>query len=188
MLETGLVVVLATHLSFLITFAGAIKIAERDSFRNVLDAHRLLPMRWTIAASVGIPWAEVLVGLWLFSGFQLTNASFAAAALLGSFLVYRLILYRALKRDVPCGCVGTARETATGSRSAETASLGLNLALALLLGAVGRTSLYPEWLGAAMPGIFAVALAVVVHLRRRRLASLPAPFQALTIPVKEVLT
>jgi uncharacterized membrane protein YphA (DoxX/SURF4 family) len=75
-------------------------------FAMAIDAYQLLPQWAVMLAARTLPWAELVLGLWLISGKWLRIAAPAASLLLLSFFV---ILIRSYVKgmQIDCGCFGS---------------------------------------------------------------------------------
>jgi len=75
-------------------------------FAMDIDAYQLLPQWAVVLVARTLPWAELLLGLWLISGKWLRISSLGASLLLGSFFV---LLVRAYLKgmQINCGCFGS---------------------------------------------------------------------------------
>lgn len=78
-------------------------------FAASIDTMQILPEWGVIAVARILPWAELVLGLALLSGFFLRYSSIASAALL---TVFFSVLVRSYVRGmtVDCGCFGTGEE------------------------------------------------------------------------------
>ena len=71
-----------------------------------VDAYRLLPEWAVLFVARTLPWAELVLGLWLISGKWLRPAASAASALLAAFIVVMVRSY-AKGMQIDCGCFGS---------------------------------------------------------------------------------
>ena len=124
----------------LFLYAGSAKIGSPQSFADSIASFRLLPVPLIDPAALGLPPLEILLGLWLISGWQRRQAAFSTLALTGFFL---LALASALVRGIPvdCGCFGTGGDPLLGSAHTGVAvarDAGLSAAAAFLYGFAWR--------------------------------------------------
>jgi uncharacterized membrane protein YphA (DoxX/SURF4 family) len=75
-------------------------------FAMDIDAYQLLPPWGVIFVARTLPWAELVLGLWLISGRWLRLSALGSSLLLGSFFV---LLVRAYLKgmQINCGCFGS---------------------------------------------------------------------------------
>ena len=71
-----------------------------------VDAYQLLPEWAVLFVARTLPWAELVLGLWLISGKWLRLAASAASALLAAFIVVMVRSY-AKGMQIDCGCFGS---------------------------------------------------------------------------------
>jgi uncharacterized membrane protein YphA (DoxX/SURF4 family) len=71
-----------------------------------VDAYQLLPEWAVLFVARTLPWAELVLGLWLISGKWLRLAAPAASALLAAFIVVLVRSY-AKGMQIDCGCFGS---------------------------------------------------------------------------------
>ncbi|MFN0171315.1 MAG: MauE/DoxX family redox-associated membrane protein [Bryobacteraceae bacterium] len=74
-------------------------------FALSIDAYQLLPSWAVFFVARTLPWAELLLGLWLVSGIGLRYASAAGSALLAFFFAIMVRSY-AKGLTIDCGCFG----------------------------------------------------------------------------------
>ena len=110
--------------------AGVRKLRNQAAFAQSLQPYRLLPARARVPFSLGLPAAEVLVGIAVLSGLQTNVTAVAAAAMFISFSVATMTTF-GLRGQTDCGCFGGATRLAPASLS-----LGRNVALIVLAAVV----------------------------------------------------
>ncbi len=100
-------------------------------FAMAIDGYRLLPQWAVIAAARTLPWAELLLGLWLISGKWLRISAPAASLLLLSFFA---ILVRAYAKgmQIDCGCFGSGDPISPLTLARDGSLLAASLALTAL--------------------------------------------------------
>ena len=89
-------------------FAGYFKLMEPvENFRGVLAQYEILPYAGVSWIASGLPWLELIFGVFLILGFAPRPSSLVLALLSLSFLVV-LGISLALHKSVPlsCGCFG----------------------------------------------------------------------------------
>jgi uncharacterized membrane protein YphA (DoxX/SURF4 family) len=74
-------------------------------FAMSIDAYGLLPEWGVLAVARGLPWLELLLGVWLLSAWRLRWAAVSAVAMLGVFFVLMIVSY-ARGMSIDCGCFG----------------------------------------------------------------------------------
>ncbi len=121
-------------LGVVLAYAGIIKIQESAEFADAIAGFRLLPVELSNLLALGLPPFEILLGVWLISGWKRRTAAFCAFILCGVFL---LALVSAAVRGiaVDCGCFGPA----AGSLSPENRlwlSVGRDVGLLAMAGVV----------------------------------------------------
>jgi len=94
-------------LGALFLYAGYAKLRNPFVFEMAVDGYQLLPPAGVIVVARGLPWLEVALGLWLWSGWKLPYSAAFTALLLGAFLVTMAITY-ARGIEAACGCFGTS--------------------------------------------------------------------------------
>src|SRR5512147_235871 len=81
-------------------YSGYVKIHEPLQFAASLMGYQLLPATWIYPVAEYFPWAEVALGVWLLSGFQVRLAGIAAAGLIMFFIVILTVTYaRGIEAD-----------------------------------------------------------------------------------------
>jgi len=94
-------------LGALFLYAGYAKLRHPFLFEMAVDGYQLLPPAGVIVVARGLPWLEVALGLFLWSGWQLRYSATFTALLLGAFLTMMAITY-ARGIEAACGCFGTS--------------------------------------------------------------------------------
>ncbi len=120
-------------------YAGAAKVLDRGGLAASIRSYELpLPEWFVTAAAVGLPYLEILLGLYLISGLF---TRFSAAATGGLMAVFIFALLQGVLRgiEIDCGCFGSGSSAETGNLLfALVRDVGL-LALALQLVFAGNT-------------------------------------------------
>ncbi len=115
-------------------YAGAVKVGSPQPFADSIASFRLLPASLIDLVALGLPSFEVLLGLWLLTGWRRRQAAFCTLAVTGVFL---LALGSAFVRglSVDCGCFGSGGDPLVGSGHAGVALVrdGLLAAVAAAL-------------------------------------------------------
>ncbi len=116
-------------LGALFAYAGAVKIGSPQPFADSIASFRLLPEILISPLALGLPPLEILLGLWLASGWRRREAAFSALVLA---VVFLLALGSAYARGlaVDCGCFGSEEDPILGSRHTAVA-IGRDLLLLL---------------------------------------------------------
>ena len=100
--------VLALRLAMGVVFlcAAWTKLAQSWTlFAMTIDAYQLLPQWAVVLVARSLPWAELLLGMWLISGRWLRFSASAASLLLGGF--FSILIRSYLKgMQIDCGCFG----------------------------------------------------------------------------------
>ena len=86
-------------------YAGAAKVADPQSFAEVIHAFRILPPAWINLLALTLPFFEIALGASLVGGWRVRENALAAALLVFVFLA---VLLQAGARgiDTDCGCFG----------------------------------------------------------------------------------
>jgi hypothetical protein len=82
--------------------------APPEEFAVVIEAYHLVSAATAAFMSITLPWAEILLGLMLVTGFKARKASAAGGAF---FLMFIFAIGSTIVRGVPlenCGCFGSA--------------------------------------------------------------------------------
>ena len=100
-------------------------------FAMAIDAYQLLPQWAVLVAARTLPWAELLLGLWLISGKWLRISAPAASLLLLSFFV---VLIRSYARGmrIDCGCFGSGDPLSPLTLARDGGLLAASLSLTVL--------------------------------------------------------
>lgn len=165
------VILILVHLGLLLAVAGAVKAADPGGFAAQLSAHNVVPASLRRMVAFSLPILEVFVGLWLVSGIAFRDALLAAIAVLGVFLAYRALMFRAQVR-APCGCfgsVGAVRSSALAETVALTINVGLAVAALLLAGS--QRAAYPTYLAPLVCTSAAAGLLSIFVAARRRVVA-----------------
>lgn len=106
--------VIRVLLGGLFLYAGAVKAGSPQPFADSIASFRLLPASLINPVALGLPPFEILLGLWLVSGWHRRQAAFSTLTLTGIFL---FALASALVRGIPvdCGCFGAGGDPLLGS-------------------------------------------------------------------------
>jgi uncharacterized membrane protein YphA (DoxX/SURF4 family) len=121
-----IVLLLRVALGATLIAAGALKIPHPEQLAAAIAGFRLLPAGVVAPLALGLPYFEVLVGLYLTIGLFTRVAAWVACA---QFVVYAGAIASAVVRGIPasCGCFGP-NDTAT----ADWPHVAVDLALALV--------------------------------------------------------
>lgn len=134
-----IVVLLRVALGATLIAAGALKIPHPEQLAAAIAGFRLLPAGVVAPLALGLPYFEVLVGLYVTIGLFTRVAAWVACA---QFVVYAAAIASAVVRGIPasCGCFGP-NDTATADWPHVAVDLGLALVGAVVaLGAPGPLS------------------------------------------------
>ncbi|MEK6569793.1 MAG: MauE/DoxX family redox-associated membrane protein [Bacteroidota bacterium] len=100
-------------LGFIFVFASIEKITQPEEFAKAITNYRLLPHAAVNLFAIGLPWVELLAGLFLILGLLVRGSSLLLTFLLSLFaLAIAISLARGL--DISCGCFGTASARKVG--------------------------------------------------------------------------
>lgn len=125
-------------LAAIFIYAGYAKLREPwPQFAVSINSFQLVPVNWLEPLAKYVPWAELLLGIWVVSGILLRWSALTAAAVLTFFFAVLIRSY-ALGIDVDCGCFGSGESHLGPARLAEEAVM-LALALAVSVAAFRRT-------------------------------------------------
>jgi uncharacterized membrane protein YphA (DoxX/SURF4 family) len=97
-------------------------------FAMSIDSYGLLPERSVLLVARALPWLELLLGLWLASGYGLRYAALAASAQL---LLFFFVMLRSYVKGlgIDCGCFGVGEALTVKTLARD----GLLAACAILL-------------------------------------------------------
>ena len=75
-----------------------------------IEAYKIIhSMFWIEVIARGLPWLELLLGLWLIAGLWLRGSATITALLLGGFI--GLMIWAQVKHlDINCGCFGSGEK------------------------------------------------------------------------------
>jgi cobalt-zinc-cadmium efflux system protein len=96
-----------------------------------VDAYQLLPEWAVLFVARTLPWAELVLGLWLISGKWLRLAASAASALLAAFIVVMVRSY-AKGMQIDCGCFGSGDPLSTYTLARDSGLLAASLLLTVM--------------------------------------------------------
>jgi uncharacterized membrane protein YphA (DoxX/SURF4 family) len=104
-------IVLRVILGAVFIYAGWLKL--QDSWRIFamdIDAYNVLPHGTAVeVVARGLPWFEIVLGVWLIAGFWLRGSATICAGLLTGF--FGLMIYAHFKGlQINCGCFGTGEK------------------------------------------------------------------------------
>jgi uncharacterized membrane protein YphA (DoxX/SURF4 family) len=139
MAMSAIVLLLRVALGATLIAAGALKIPHPEQLAAAIAGFRLLPAGVVAPLALGLPYFEVLVGLYVAIGLFTRIAAWVACA---QFLVYAAAIASAVVRGIPasCGCFGP-NDTATADWPHVVVDLGLALVGAVVaFGAPGPLS------------------------------------------------
>ncbi|MDP2208793.1 MAG: MauE/DoxX family redox-associated membrane protein [Bacteroidota bacterium] len=90
---------------FVLIIAAIPKIADPSSFAKSIEAYQLIPTILINLTALLIPWAELLIGIFLIVGVMLRGSAILSASLFAAFsIIIAVSLLRGLTID--CGCFG----------------------------------------------------------------------------------
>jgi uncharacterized membrane protein YphA (DoxX/SURF4 family) len=132
-MKRALLVVGQLLLAGIFAYAGYAKLREPwPQFAVAINGFKLVPLNWLEPMAKWVPWAELILGLWVLSGILLRWSALAATAVLTLFFGVLIRSY-AMGLEVDCGCFGAGAEPLGPLRLAEEAAM---LALALVVSVV----------------------------------------------------
>jgi uncharacterized membrane protein YphA (DoxX/SURF4 family) len=100
-------------------------------FAMAVDAYQLLPQWAVILVARTLPWAELLLGLLLWSGKWIRFTSAAVSALLAGFLA--IMVYSYLKgMQINCGCFGSGEPISPRTLARDSGLLAAALVLTIM--------------------------------------------------------
>lgn len=129
-------------LASIFLIAGGSKVAQPWAFVHTVEQYQMLPSTLARPFALGLPWIELLVGLYLLVGLFTRAASTAATALLILFLVALATQIARGHTNMSCGCVdwNTPLVTAlAGGDTIGTWDLVRDALLAMLAGMIALT-------------------------------------------------
>src|SRR5262245_27327051 len=86
-------------------YSGYSKMQSTLQFAAVLAQYQLVPTGLVLPLATYLPWAEIVLGLFLLTGWKTRLAAWVAATLLLVFIVAMTVTYfRGIEAD--CGCFG----------------------------------------------------------------------------------
>ena len=74
-------------------------------FALSIDAYQMLPPNAVLGVARTLPWVELAIGAWLWTGYRITAAALAATAILGTFFAIMAFTY-GRGAAIDCGCFG----------------------------------------------------------------------------------
>src|SRR4051812_43532449 len=102
-------VILRIFIGMILLGSGVEKLlSPYQNFLYVIQSYQMLPSQLEFLAAVGVPWIELVAGLFMLLGLWLNLALLGAVGLFSSFII---IVGQALIRHLPidhCGCFGEA--------------------------------------------------------------------------------
>jgi len=124
-------------LAAIFIYAGYAKLREPwPQFAVSINSFQIVPLSWLEPLAKYVPWAELLLGLWILSGFLLRWSALVTSAVLTVFFAVLIRSY-AMGLAVDCGCFGSGEGPLGPKRLAEEAVM-LALAVAVSLAAFRR--------------------------------------------------
>ena len=139
-----LLVVLRLALAVVFLYAAYTKLRQPWLlFAMSIDAYQLLPEWAALALGRTLPWAELLLGLLLATGFGLRYSAAGASLMLGGFLVVMLRTY-AIGLKIDCACFGLGEPISTRTLLRDGVLLALSVAVTLLALRQERTQADPQ--------------------------------------------
>jgi uncharacterized membrane protein YphA (DoxX/SURF4 family) len=124
-------------LAAIFIYAGYAKLREPwPQFAVSINSFRLVPATWLEPLAKWVPWAELILGLWIVSGVLLRWSALTASAVLTFFFAVLIRSY-AMGLEVDCGCFGSGEAPLGPMRLFEEAVM-LTLALAVSIAAFLR--------------------------------------------------
>jgi uncharacterized membrane protein YphA (DoxX/SURF4 family) len=127
-----LMVVLRLALAAVFLYAAYTKLRQPWLlFAMSIDAYQLLPEWAALALGRTLPWAELLLGLLLATGFGLRYSAASASVLLGVFFAVMARAY-AMGMKIDCGCFGLGEAISARTLLRDGVLLALSLVLTVL--------------------------------------------------------
>ena len=112
-LRRGLVIALRATVAAVFIWASLDKIAHPDRFADIVWDYGILPEGLVNLFAVGLPWVELVLGVFLLAGIWVPSAALLASGLTVMFMV-ALAVGLSRGEEFHCGCFSTAQE-GTGS-------------------------------------------------------------------------
>jgi uncharacterized membrane protein YphA (DoxX/SURF4 family) len=95
-------------------YSGYSKMQSTLQFAAVLAQYQLVPTGLVLPLASYLPWTEIVLGLFLLTGWKTRLAASAAAALLSVFIAAMTVTYfRGIEAD--CGCFGIGEKISLGT-------------------------------------------------------------------------
>lgn len=96
-------------IGFIFIYAAIPKILRPDEFADGINNYRILPYFLVNLLAIGLPYVELLFGIFLFLGKRVKAASFGTTLLMIVFIIAVLSAWiRGI--DITCGCFGSGGE------------------------------------------------------------------------------
>ncbi len=96
-------------IGFIFIYAAIPKIIRPDEFADGINNYRILPYFLVNLLAIGLPYVELLFGLFLFIGIRIKAASLGTTLLMVVFILAVLSAWiRGI--DITCGCFGSGGE------------------------------------------------------------------------------
>ncbi len=96
-------------IGFIFIYAAIPKIIRPDEFADGINNYRILPYFLVNLLAIGLPYVELLFGIFLFIGIRIKAASFGTTLLMVVFILAVLSAWiRGI--DITCGCFGSGGE------------------------------------------------------------------------------
>lgn len=84
-------------------FASIDKIADPQSFKNIIISYDIIPIFFAPILAIILPWVELIAGIFLVVGIKIRHTSFFLSALLLTFIIATVIsFFNGTFKD--CGC------------------------------------------------------------------------------------
>ncbi len=126
---------------FVLIIAAIPKIAAPSFFAKSIEAYQLIPTIFINLTALFIPWAELLIGIFLLVGVMLRGSALLSAGLFAAFsILIAISLLRGLSID--CGCFGPNNSPLSWMRFWE--DLGLLLLSILIFHTSKSQSIYAK--------------------------------------------
>jgi uncharacterized membrane protein YphA (DoxX/SURF4 family) len=124
-------------------YAGIAKLREPwPQFAVSINSFQMVPVAWLEPLAKYVPWAELLLGIWLASGIWLRWSAALTSAVLAFFFAVLIRSY-AMGLQVDCGCFGSGEAPLGPSRLAlEAVMLALALGVTIAAFRFGRVATY----------------------------------------------
>jgi uncharacterized membrane protein YphA (DoxX/SURF4 family) len=170
-------------LAAVLLVAGISKLLDREGFVQAVDAYQILPVRLARVVALGLPYLEIVLGVFLLTGLATRMAAILAIWLFATFAI-AVAINLVRRRELDCHCFGNLWQGKIGLSTLLRNLILVILSIQILIFADGYLAI-DGWIGGGFQGmslagaisvgflvVVIVGLAVLISAAQRTLTDI----------------